>query len=249
MVLCECLLVGMDWACPLRDVLCACPLSLLILRSGVLYRTLSHIWQRLYLPTFLFSVGLLTLMNIDSLIVLARSWSSLLMMLKLSGVVLCPFWVLCTWMGEGSCRCFLNLSHKVLEVSPMYSLLHARSPHWYQYIVPLFLSMGSLSLGSTNICFMVLFLLKWVWMPHLLQVFVMLYPSPCVYGITMWPLLCFSLLEFFPVVLPLGLLPSFSEVSPLRVTIFQTAVEEFPFHLVQGSCRILALSQGPPKVL
>ena len=35
-ILCECLLVGMDWTCTLRNVLCACPLSLIILRSRVL---------------------------------------------------------------------------------------------------------------------------------------------------------------------------------------------------------------------
>ena len=51
MVLCKWLFVWVDWACPLKDVLCACPLSLLILRSGVLIRTLSHIWWRLYLRT------------------------------------------------------------------------------------------------------------------------------------------------------------------------------------------------------
>ena len=125
----ECLLVGMDWACPLRDVLCACPLSLLILRSEVLHRTLSHIWWKLYLPTFLLSVGLLTLMNIDSFIVLARPWSSLPMILKLSGVVLCPVWVLCMWMGEGSLRFSLTLFPKVLDVSPMYFSSHVSSPH------------------------------------------------------------------------------------------------------------------------
>ena len=54
----------MNWACPLKDVLCACPLSLSILRPGVLNRTLSYIWWGLYLPTFLLSVGLLTLMYI-----------------------------------------------------------------------------------------------------------------------------------------------------------------------------------------
>ena len=41
----------------------------------MLNRTLSHIRWRLYLPTFLLSVGLLTLMYIDSWIVLARPWS------------------------------------------------------------------------------------------------------------------------------------------------------------------------------
>ena len=55
-VLYACLLGGRVWACPLMGILCACPLHLLILSSGVLNRTLSHIWCRLYLPTFLLSV-------------------------------------------------------------------------------------------------------------------------------------------------------------------------------------------------
>ena len=33
------------------------------LRPGVLIRTLSHIWGKLNLPTLLFKVGLLTLIN------------------------------------------------------------------------------------------------------------------------------------------------------------------------------------------
>ena len=136
------------------------PIVIINFKVRVLNRTLSHIRWRFCLPIFLFSVELLPLMYIDSLIVLARPWSSLPMMLKLSGVMLCPVWVLCAWMGEGSLSCSLNLSPKVLEVSPMYSSLHVSSPHWYQYIVPLFLSMGSLSLGLTNICLLVLFPLK-----------------------------------------------------------------------------------------
>ena len=94
----------------------------------VLDRTLPHTGWRLYLPTFLLNVGLLILMNIDSFIVLARPWSSLPMILKLSGVVLCPVWVLCMWICESSFRCSLNLSPKVLEVSPIYSSSHV-SPH------------------------------------------------------------------------------------------------------------------------
>ena len=41
------------------------------LSPGVLKRTLSHIWLRLYLPMFWFKVGLFTLMKMDSLMVLA----------------------------------------------------------------------------------------------------------------------------------------------------------------------------------
>ena len=41
--------------------------SLLTLRPGVLSKTLSHMWGKLNLPMFLFNVGLLTLINTDSL--------------------------------------------------------------------------------------------------------------------------------------------------------------------------------------
>ena len=58
----------------------------------------------------------------------------------------------------------------------MYSSSHVSYPHWYQYKVPNFLSMGSLSLGLTNICLMVPFPFKWVWILHLLQVFLMYSP-------------------------------------------------------------------------
>ena len=132
MVLCKYLLVGMDWPCPLRDVLCACPLSLLILRSGVLNKILSHTWWRLHLLTFPVSLGLLTLMFIDSLIVLPKPWSALLIMLKFCWVVHHPVWVQCMWMDEGSFRCSLYLSPKVLDVFPIYSLSYVSSPHWYQ---------------------------------------------------------------------------------------------------------------------
>ena len=40
------------------------------LSPGVLIKTLSHIWSKLNLPTLLFRVGLLTLINMDSLIYL-----------------------------------------------------------------------------------------------------------------------------------------------------------------------------------
>ena len=59
-----------------------------------------------------------------------RPWSSLPMMLKLSGVEVCPVCRLCTWVGEGSFRCSLHLSPSILDVSPMYSSSQAISPHW-----------------------------------------------------------------------------------------------------------------------
>ena len=100
------------------------------LSAGVLKRTLSHIWLRLYLPMFWFNVGLFTLIKIDSLMVLAFPWSSLPMMLKLASVVLCPVFCMCAWMGEGCFRCSLHLSPRVLAVSPMYSSLQAMWLHW-----------------------------------------------------------------------------------------------------------------------
>ena len=54
------LLVVKNWAFPLMGVLRVCPLSLKTLSSGVLNRALPHIWWRLYLPTFLLSVKLIT---------------------------------------------------------------------------------------------------------------------------------------------------------------------------------------------
>ena len=43
-----------------------------------------------------FRCGIVDLDEYNSFTVLARPWSSLHMMLKFSGVVLCPVWVLCT---------------------------------------------------------------------------------------------------------------------------------------------------------
>ena len=42
-------------------------------KTRLLSKTLSHMWGKLNLPIFLFNVGLLTLINIDSLMVLANS--------------------------------------------------------------------------------------------------------------------------------------------------------------------------------
>ena len=74
------------------------------LSLGVLKRTLSHIWLRLYLPMFWFKVGLFTLMNIDSLMVLACPQSSLPIMLKLLSVMAWPVHYVCPGMGEGCFR-------------------------------------------------------------------------------------------------------------------------------------------------
>ena len=58
--------------------------SYFIFSSGMLNSMLSQMCGRLYFPIFLLSVGLFTLMYIDSLIVLATLLASLPIILKLS---------------------------------------------------------------------------------------------------------------------------------------------------------------------
>ena len=55
-----------------------------IVSPGVLRGTLSYIWCKLNFPIFLLNVGLLTVIYIDTLIVLAMPWSSLPIVWKLS---------------------------------------------------------------------------------------------------------------------------------------------------------------------
>ena len=68
-------------------------------------------------------------MMMDSLIYLDKWCPSLPIILKLLWLMGWLVWLLWWWMGEGSFRCSLYLSPKVLEVSPMYSSSHVRSPH------------------------------------------------------------------------------------------------------------------------
>ena len=72
----------------------------------------------------------------------------------------------------------MNLSPKVLEVSPVYLSSHVQSPHWNQWMAPLLLAVGSLSLGETSRFLMVLLPLNWVCIPYLLQIFLMLLHRP-----------------------------------------------------------------------
>ena len=69
---------------------------------------------------FWFKVGLFTLMNIDSLVVLVCPQPSLPMMLKLSSVMVWPVCCKCPWIGEGCLRCSFLLSPRVLAVSPLF---------------------------------------------------------------------------------------------------------------------------------
>ena len=72
---------------------------------------------------FLLRVGLFTLMNMESMIILAKLCHSLLTLLKLYNVV---GWSVVDWwpyVGYDALRCSLNLSPNVLADSPMYSSL------------------------------------------------------------------------------------------------------------------------------
>ena len=146
------------------------------LRPGVLSKILFHMWGKLNLSMLLFKVGLLTIINTDSFIFLAKLCPSLPIIWKLLWLVL----FLCWWMGESSFRCSLYLSPKVLEVFPTCSSSQPRSPHWYHYMAPLWLTIWSLSLEETRRFLMMLPPLKWVWMPYLPQIFLMLSQGPCV---------------------------------------------------------------------
>ena len=73
----------LELACP---TVCA---YLFKVRPGVLSKTLSHICGKLNLPIFLFNVGLFTLINIDSLIFLAKPCPSLPIIWELSGRMAC----------------------------------------------------------------------------------------------------------------------------------------------------------------
>ena len=56
-------------------------------RPGVLSKILCHMWGKLNLPIFLFKVGLLTLINMDSLIFLAKPCPSLPIIWKICWVL------------------------------------------------------------------------------------------------------------------------------------------------------------------
>ena len=181
----KCLLIGIDWACPLVDALCSCPLEELILRLRVPNRTPSHIWWRLHPPIFPSSVGLLTQMQTPLL-----SWpghdppslwcqSSKVWHHVQSGC--------CAQMGDGSPRCSLHLSPRVLDASPMHSPLHMSSQHWCTQMTPPFLSTGSLILGLTNSCSKALPPLKCVYSIFAVDLLNTLFQSLGVW-MTMWPM-------------------------------------------------------------
>ena len=116
-----------------------------ILNSEMLNRTSSHMWDRWYLPIFLFRNGFLTCMYIDSFISLMKFQSSLLTILNFSRVR--PVVLKWSYIGEGAFRCSLKLSLNVLEDSAMYSSSHSTLSHLYLYMMPLFIGIWSFVFG------------------------------------------------------------------------------------------------------
>ena len=76
--------------------------------------------------------------------------------------------------GEGHFRCSLNLSPKVLECLSYVFLITCKVPTLESIDGPTLVSMGSSSLWETGMFLMVLLPLKWVCMPHLMQILLML---------------------------------------------------------------------------
>ena len=129
--------------------------------------------------------------------------------------------------GEESFRCSLNLSPKVLEIYPMYSSSQVRSPHWNQYMAPLLLAVGSLSLGETSRLIMMLLPLKWVCMPYVPQIFLMLLQRPCIRYDCMTLALTSLVVGWAPVV-PWLLAPSITSLEGL-LSLFSTSTTNFLF--------------------
>ena len=159
-VLCTCSEKGVLWACSIEPVkncmevlgwmYWACPIScanIFILSPGVLRSTLSYIWCKLNLPIFLLMVGLLTLIYIDSLIVLAMAWPSLPIIWKLSCVVVWPVLWLWLCIGDGSFRCTLKL-FKGPRGLPYIFLITCKVPTLEPVDGPTFIFHGFLSLGE-----------------------------------------------------------------------------------------------------
>ena len=101
--------------------------------SGIVNKILSHMCGRLYFPMFLFRVGLSTLMNMASWMVLAILFSSLPRILKLSIDVIWPLMFWWWYIGEGVFKCSLNLSPKIFSQTLLHILHHSQSPHNNNY--------------------------------------------------------------------------------------------------------------------
>ena len=115
---------------------------------------------------FLFSVELLTLEQMGSLVALAKLCPALPTMLKSSTDVLLSVLDWCSYMGEGLFRCSLNLSPNLLTDTPVYSSSQSNLQHLNQYITPLFHFIVFLSMAATKMFFNILPLWKKAGFPH-----------------------------------------------------------------------------------
>ena len=104
-------------------------------------------WGKLNLPMLLFRVGLLTLIDMDFFIFLAKLFPSLQCYLEVivTGGVACLVAVMMN--GWGGLQVLSVSFTKGPGGFPIYSSSQPSSPHWDQYMAPLWLTTGSLSLG------------------------------------------------------------------------------------------------------
>ena len=105
-----------------------------IFSSGMLNNILSQMCGRLYFPIFLLSVGLFTLMYIDSLIVLAKLLSSPPIILKFSMHVSWPLMFWCWNIGEGpsSVPCIFPQMFSLIHQCTLH---HSQCSHRCSYIL------------------------------------------------------------------------------------------------------------------
>ena len=80
---------------------------------------------------------------------------------------------------------------------------------------PTFVDHGIFVLGGTSRFLMVLLPLKWVCIPYLPQISLMLSQRPCVYGIAMWPLVLTSLVMGWAPAVPWLIAPSLTSLADL----------------------------------
>ena len=100
--------------------------SLLILSYMMECRTVSQICGRLYLPIFLFQIGLFTLMYIAYFMVLSYNFLAVHCCMASSALMFKYRWM-CFWI-------ILFLTPKVLNNSPTYSSSHSSLSHLNQYM-------------------------------------------------------------------------------------------------------------------
>ena len=105
---------------------------------------------------------------------------------------------------------------------------------------PTLVAMGSLSLGQTSRFLMVLLPLKWICIPYLPQILLMLLQRSCMYGMTMGPLVLTSLLVGWVPVVPWLLALSLTSLVDL-VSLF--------LHLVQSQFGIVTIGESFPEML